>query len=761
VNTHDDANLHHLRTIFQGEAQEHSQAITQGLIALEHAPTSAEQAALIETVFREVHSLKGAARVVNLEGIEALCQQLESVFAALKRQTDPLAPDLLDLLHQAVGVLDALLLAPDAPRSEVEAEFLQDLAVQLAAVHGGGAGATGNGRHPTTLNGAGSFALPGPIPGGAEDRPAFGETIRIATTKLDALLLQTEELLTVRQTTGQRAGELRALRGTLTTWQRAQARVRDEVRTFQRARPRRAAGPARTTSTRAADRVMHEVLTFLEWNETQLNTLAGQVRALGRSAEQDQRTLAGLTDTLLAGMKGVLMLPCAAVLEGFPRLVRDLARAQGKEVDLVIQGGEIEMDRRILEGLKDPLIHLVRNALDHGIEEPALREQQGKAPRGRVVIRITHLDSSKVEICCADDGRGIDTGEVQAAARAAGLLDLAADVPAAQTLIFDSGVSTSPAITDLSGRGLGLAIVREKVEKLDGTVAVETQPGAGTTFRLVLPLTLATFRGILVRVAGQVFVLPTMRVERVIRVRPDGIVPVEGRETVLLDEQVVALVRLADLLGLPPAPDPAQGRPAVVLPAGSGQVAFLVDAVLDEQEVLVKSLGPQLVRVRHLAGATVLGSGQVAAILNVADLLHTATQGISGPAQAAALEPARSKAVLVVEDSITSRTLLRNILETAGYTVQTAVDGAAGLERLKAETFDLVVSDVEMPHLNGFDLTAAIRSIAPLADLPVVLVTSLESREDRARGAAAGANAYVVKRSFDQSHLLNVISRLI
>ncbi|HMA38147.1 MAG TPA: response regulator [Chloroflexia bacterium] len=759
MNEQDEAALQRLRTIFQAEAQEHSQAMTQGLIALEQAATPAARAALVETVYREVHSLKGAARVVNLSLIEALCQQLEGVFAALKRQATPVGPDLLDLLHQAVGVLDALLLAPDAPRSPVEEEFLRELDWRLAAVPGDLGLVPAPGGAPAATNGAG-----GPVWTGADERPVFGDTVRIATAKLDTLLLQTEELLAVRQTGEQRVAELRALGTQLSAWQRAQDRIGDAMRTFQRARPPAGDRPGRSLGPGTTDRLLGDLFAYLEWNAAQVQAFGGQVRALGQAAEHDQRTLAGLTAALLAGMKQVLMLPGATLLEIFPKMVRDLARTQGKEVDLVIRGGEIEIDRRILEELKDPLIHLLRNALDHGIERPEVRAQAHKPPRGRVAITIAQLDSSKVEIRIADDGAGIDRGQVQAAARAAGW-EGADDADAAQALIFQSGVSTSPLITELSGRGLGLAIVREKVEKLGGTVFVESQPGAGTTFRLVLPLTLATFRGILVQVAGRVFVLPTISVERVIWVDPATIRPVENRETVLLDGQVVALVRLADLLALPRPPagrDAALGGPAVVLRAGRGPIAFLVDAVLDEQEVLVKGLGPQLLRVRHIAGATVLGGGQVAPILNIADLLHTATQGAAGaaaPADQAA--PAPRKAILIVEDSITSRTLLKNILETAGYAVQTAVDGAAGLAQLTAGAFDLVVSDVEMPQMNGFDLTMQIRATPALADLPVVLVTSLESREDRARGAAAGANAYLVKRSFDQSNLLDVIGRLL
>jgi two-component system chemotaxis sensor kinase CheA len=334
--------------------------------------------------------------------------------------------------------------------------------------------------------------------------------------------------------------------------------------------------------------------------------------------------------------------------------------------------------------------------------------------------------------------------------------------------IFHSGVSTSPIITEISGRGLGLAIVREKVEKFGGTISLETAPDAGTGIRIVIPLTVATFRGILVRVGGQVFVVPTMHVERAVRLRREEIKTVENRETMHFNGHAVSLARLAHILELLPGKKAAEAAdllPAVVLNAGGTTIAFLVDEVLGEQEVLLKGLGRQLSRVRNVAGATVLGSGGLAPVLNVPDLLKSAVKfsAASSLMEAAAgtgEAVAGKRSVMVVEDSITTRTLLRNILEAVGYDVVTAVDGLDALTKLKAAEFDIVVSDVDMPRMNGFDLTARIRADRKLGELPVVLVTALESREDRERGIDAGANAYIVKSGFDQGNLLEVIKRL-
>jgi two-component system chemotaxis sensor kinase CheA len=438
----------------------------------------------------------------------------------------------------------------------------------------------------------------------------------------------------------------------------------------------------------------------------------------------------------------------------------------GKEVELTTQGGEVELDRRILEEMKDPLIHLVRNCIDHGIEKPEERERRKKSRRGLLRIAINPINGSKIEIQVSDDGAGIDVSKVKSAAVKRGIIsqEEAAKLSEQEafSLIFQSGVSTSHIITDISGRGLGLAIVREKTEKLNGMVSVESVENLGTTFRIVVPLTLATFRGVLVGVNDRLFVLPTTNVERVVRVDKEEIKTVENRETVLLNGMAVSLIRLGDVLGLPRTPTSGPSVQIVVLGSAEKRMAFLIDEVLQEQEVLVKTLGRQLSRVRNVAGATVLGSGKVVPILNVPDLMKSAVKVTSTSVRTPAEEAqTKRRSVLVVEDSITARTLLKNILDSAGYDVRTAIDGVDGFTVLKTQEFDLVVSDIQMPRMDGFDLVTKIRADSKLSEIPVVLVTALESREDRERGIEVGANAYIVKSSFDQSNLLEVIQRLI
>jgi two-component system chemotaxis sensor kinase CheA len=476
-----------------------------------------------------------------------------------------------------------------------------------------------------------------------------------------------------------------------------------------------------------------------------------------------------MIDHLLEDMKQALMQPFSALLELFPRLVRDLAQHGGKKVDLVTDGASLEIDRRILEQMKDPLIHLLRNAVDHGIEAPELRLRSGKPARGRIRIGIRPHDGGRVELLIEDDGRGIDAGQVKAAALKLGVLSAEAAQSIGErdalALIFASGLSTSAALTDISGRGLGLAIVREKVEGLGGSIAVGPGAGGGTCFRISLPTSLATFRGLLVRLGEQRFVLPSRNVERVARLAPAAIKTVGQRDTMAFDGEMVALVRLDEVLGIAPAASDGRNAPLqVVLLAEVGKrVAFVVDQVIGDQDVLAKGLGPQLLRVPNIAGATVLGAGLAVPVLNVADLLKSAQRAgvasVRQPASAPAVVPRRS--VLVAEDSITSRSLLQHVLQSAGYEVRTAVDGVEALDALRDGGFDLLLSDVEMPRMDGFTLTARIRADPRTAELPVVLLTSLESREQKERGVEAGANAYIVKSAFDRERLLDVIRSLI
>ncbi len=797
--TKDEEFLEKLRAAFAIEAEEHLQTMSEGLLALEKIADGPPQTPLIESVFREAHSLKGAARAVNAAQIEALCQPLESLFSAWKKGAISASPPLFALIYQALDLTAKLLNAPDTLMSAQ----ISDLAQQLERLAKGETsavkrGASGNGKSAPIQNLAietkiEQLAPPeakNPVPpsqngpqGPANNEPsppqnppphaplpdtpektAIAETVRISTAKLDALLLEAEEMLTVKLTASQRAADLRDLATNLTDWQKEWAKISEEARHLRQS-------VAQNSDLNAVP--IRKLLDFLDWNGDALKTLQNRLAILTRTAEQDRRALGSRVDSLLEDAKKLLMLPFSTLLGGFPKLVRDISRDQNKDVQLVLRGGEVEMDKRILEEIKDPLVHLLRNAVDHGIETPAERVRGSKSARATVTVAISQKSGNEAEILVQDDGGGIPLEKVKQSAVAHGHLSAEAaaalDETTALNLIFQSEVSTSPILTEISGRGLGMAIVREKIEKLGGHIEVETTSGVGTTFRIALPLTLATFTGLLVEENGQTFVLPVAAIERVVRVKNDDIQTVENRETVCLPgisgAEVVSLVHLGDVLEMSAVQAKRETNfpSLVVMGSGEGRIAFRVEAILHEQEVLVKKLGTPLQRVRNVAGATVLGSGQVVPILNPVDLLKSAVRaGITAPSQASPdAEKAEGASILVVEDSITSRMLLKNILEGSGYRVATAVDGVDALTTLRAQDFDLVVSDIDMPRLNGLDLTLKIREDKRLAEMPVILVTARGTPEDRERGIEVGANAYLVKSNFDQSNLLDAIGRFV
>jgi two-component system chemotaxis sensor kinase CheA len=760
----DDDFLKRLMATFEIEAKEHINAISSRLIELEKAGAAEKQKEIIEVIFREAHSLKGAARAVNFTEIESICHSLESVFSALKGKDITVSPGMFDMLHRAGDTLGKLLLSIGSERTVSERSGTAELIQCLDnAVKGQGIEIKGQGSEfrqktepiPDAEPPQSDIQHPAPEP-----RPlahVTAETVRISTAKLESILLQAEELLSAKLSASQRAAELREMKNLFLEWKKTLKSFRGQGSLVENVE----IGTVRDGITNPRNHVP----------ETFLASLENKLTMLAKSVDQDHYFLGRMVDGLLQDMKKVLMLPFSSLLEIIPKLVRDLSRDQGKDVNLEIRGGEVEIDKRILDEMKDPMIHLVRNCLDHGIERPEERARKEKPVEGTITITISAKNSSHVEIVISDDGAGIIVAKVRAAALKLGIISQEEaerlNEPEIRSLIYHSGVSTSPIATDISGRGLGLAIVSEKVEKLGGGILIETQPDVGTMFRIVLPLTLATFRGILARVDEHLFIFPTTSVERVIRVNKEEIKTVENRETIQINGQAAALVRLEHVLELAPSSSSSHSSgiaQVVVIASLEKRIGFLVDEVLNEQEVLVKNLGKQLPHVRNITGATVLGTGKVVPILNVSDLIKSAVKVATAPGRttAAAEEvKAKKKSILVVEDSITARTLLKNILESAGYDVRTAVDGVDAFTSLRTEDFDLVVSDIDMPRMNGFDLAAKIRADKKLSELPVVLVTALESREDRERGIEVGANAYIVKSSFDQSNLLEVIKRLI
>jgi CheY-like chemotaxis protein len=450
-------------------------------------------------------------------------------------------------------------------------------------------------------------------------------------------------------------------------------------------------------------------------------------------------------------------------------MVRDIASQQGKEIHLVISGEETELDKKVLEGIKASLIHILRNCIDHGIEEPELRVALGKPRHGTIKISAFH-EADNVVITIEDDGRGMDIDQIKETALKKQLVsthDLG-EMTEKEILniIFMNGYSTSPVVTDVSGRGMGLDIVRRDITNLKGQVILETQKERGAKFTLVLPLTIAIIQVLLVEVQNMVFALPMLPITESVKVNTEDVSTIEGRMAIQFRERIVPLVRLNEVLELPPAKEEEKAKKEILVVIASSldrRIGFIVDKIVGEEEVFTKSLGRHLGKVKNVSGAVIMPTGEVLVVLDIGDLItHCAFSLPSVKGKRSAPEvKRREKRILVVEDAFSTRELEKSILSTHGYLVDTAIDGLDALDRLIGTKYDLIVSDIEMPRMDGFELCRTLKKKEEYKGIPFVMVTALQKEEDKRRGMEVGAAAYIVKSAFEQTNLLDTIERLV
>lgn len=785
-----------LLVTFREEADEYLGVITQGLIELEKVdPDLAPD--LIEQVYRKVHSLKGAARAVQLKEIGMICQDLENVFSSMKQGL--FFPDeaAYDTFHRALKVINILLSGQEIPDASAT-----DIIMAIRSL--AGKRKSGGENHDPTTGTSSHRPLPSRHTYIAGEEPAAGRkirsprgedasyhtilpegscgltmtgektasvsaridverTVRIAAKRLDRLIAGSDELLTTRLFITQRSNELEEMMTRFAFWRWNQTLVSSDLHhirkytldTNQSVLPPDLVLPLQ----RLVESIKfdHEFITYLQY------ALSAHIRATERDSTALEASTTGISELI----HDAVLQPVSAFLMPFSGFVREYSREMGKMVDLIIEGGEIEMDRRILNILKDPLIHLINNCIDHGIEYPDIRTARNKPVRGVIRIRIIPLSGSMVGIEVSDDGNGIDRGAVRKAATRSGIItrreaDRLTDDEAIW-LIFRSGVSINPSVTELSGRGLGLAIVEETITRLGGNVSVSSIPGNGTTITLWVPLRLATMRGVVIRSGNQPYVIPMKQVSQVIRVRPDAITSSNNRSVITVQEEIIGVIQLTNALGIHGSRIRDEGTgyiPIIILAYGAGKIACVVDQVIRVQEIVVRPLGSQLRRVKRITGAVILGDGTVALVIDPLELIQDALAA-DRPSPVTPISPMKPCRVLVVEDSVTSRTHLRALLEQEGCEVMTAIDGIEAFAMFKEHEFDMVVSDVDMPRMSGFTLTEKIRSNPLLAKIPVVLVTSLGSPEDEKHGYAVGADAYVIKSGFEQGEFISLIRRFI
>jgi len=592
------------------------------------------------------------------------------------------------------------------------------------------------------------------------------KTLRVDTKKLDQLVNQVGELIIAKIKAKEHLTELEKMIRSVEEWHREWNKAKQYFKNLDRLHYRPSDLPS-GTSIYAQNKNLHN---FFEENSTKLSGLTGKMNYLYKTIQEDDARLNLIVNELEERIKNVRVLPLATIFHMFPRMVRDIAREKNKNIDLVISGSETSVDKKIIEEIKSPLIHIVRNSIDHGIEEPETRVKNGKNPMGKILIAAYHLENS-VLIEIIDDGHGINIEAIKRKVIQKQLLTEeelnAMTEEQIMNIIFWPGFSTGETVTDISGRGIGLDIVYTKISQLNGKVKIKSTLGEGCRVSIQLPITMATIKSFLIEVNRQKFAIPTSTIRTTLLISPENIFYKEGKKTILVDGETVPICNLSDALDLPENQKKNTKLVVIVVQSEDIHVGFIVDRLVGDQEILHKNLPTPLLRVRNIAGVTTLGSGELCLILNIGDLIKSAYSKFGVSEKRMLTEKSLSyvdtseKHILVVDDSLTTRILERNILKSAGYNVTVAVNGLEALTKMATEEFDLVVSDVEMPEINGFELTERLRQESKYKNIPIVLVTSLASEIDRRKGLNIGANAYLTKGNFNQDELLHTIKKLL
>ncbi|MBI5076108.1 MAG: hybrid sensor histidine kinase/response regulator [Nitrospirae bacterium] len=720
---------------FVEEARDHIEALNQGLVRLEKTPGDEEN---INAIFRAAHTIKGSSRMLKLTAITDVAHKLEDALGALREKRIAHTRELAGLLFRAVDALAGMIQNVSAGEQITMDNVSLCEALALAA----------GGTFSSEPSAAGSKAQEGneaavceaePLvqaeslkPATAQQaKPAVSESIRVKSEKLDDLIRLMGEVVSHQNKLKQRIMDLSSLE-------------REAKRTLDIC-SRVCDGPS-LVNARSLHLGLKQLLSVMRQDKSLQDIL---------TSEFQEKALM------------LRMIPLSAVFDPLHRLVRDISNALGKDVDFEVEGSGIELDKKMIEKLSDPLVHMLRNSIDHGIEEPQVRQKAGKAPRGKVRLSAAY-DAGNILIELFDDGSGISAEKIKEKALVRKLFDAAAldSMPqeALLDLIFLPGFSTSGIITDISGRGVGMDVVKRNiVEDLKGTIQINTREGVGSRFSIRLPMSLAIMRILLVSCQGMRFGIATHYVVEIIKAKAAEIIDVVGRKALRLREELIPVAELDSVLNIGRERDTKAERLLILIAqVGSEKMGFIADAILDEEDMVIKPLPDHLQRVRLVAGVTISGRNEIINILNIPAVMEAARNaGAVRPASLTEEPVGQEVNILVVDDSINTREIEKSILEAYGYRVTIAGDGMEAIELAGRSKYDLVITDVEMPRLDGFSLTERLRSDNSYKDVPVIIVTSREKEEDKRRGIRVGANAYIVKGSFDQSNLVDTVQNLI
>jgi chemosensory pili system protein ChpA (sensor histidine kinase/response regulator) len=793
-----------LLEVFALEAEDHLRNISSLLPLLEQQPNNQD---LVQDVRRSAHTLKGAAAMVGFREVTQLAHRMEDLLDQLFEGTRPVTPAIVQLLFSSTDTLEDLAAGR---RHELDLEALYARYTKLFEGEAVTSMAAGEKLttplelpelQPAATSEAEEFVASGPsAPAVAGSRNR--QFLRVPFDRLDDLVRLVSELVITRTTFEQRMGDFLKLVGELQPSTNRLHRASYKLETQYEAAllggnraPARGNGQAKGHASgnghgagfvpinRLAgaihgfddlelDRYTEFHLLSRELAETtaDIQTVTGELGHLIGDFDGYLNRQGRLTSEIEDKLRRLRMVPLATLANRLHRTVRTVANQQGKQADLVLEGESTELDKSVLEEMADPLLHLLRNAVDHGIEPPELRQVKGKRPRGAIRLRAYH-EGSQVVIQVADDGAGADPGAIRDTAFARGYLsaDEAARIsdPELLNLIFLPGFSTAQAISEISGRGVGLDIVKAQVSKLKGTLTLQSSPNQGATFTIRLPMTMAITRALMVRANQETFAIPLDSVIQILRVERPELERIGQEPVVRVGGEVYPVLFLGKFLGLKqPADDSAAQIPILLLHTGSKRIGLVVDRLLGGREIVIKSLGSHLRRVPGITGATLMGDGSVVLIINPTDLARDAvparTPVVRTPTvPVGGARPGESLSVLIVDDSPSVRRVVANLIKNAGWQSMTAKDGLEALELLhRSSSPDLVLLDIEMPRMDGFELLSTLRSQEEYQRLPVIMVTSRAGEKHRKKAMDLGATGYVIKPYQDEA-LLKLIHQLV
>jgi len=810
---------------FSLEAEDHLRTISTALSTLDKQPEHKEG---LQDIRRSVHTLKGAAGAVGLRTTSQLAHRMEDLLDQLYDGDLAVSPEIIDLLFTSTDTLEDLAMG-GAAEGDLRS-ILQNLYAQYAALLEEAPAAEWPDQESEAPAEEKIIDLtelaPPPAANAGPERPErastpawrkFGDVIRVPLERLDELARLTSELAINRTALEQcmanfvrgveelqfSADRLRRVSSSLDSqYEVITLGGRPELARMgchqngplkgmgcHQNGPLKGMGLPGTGrpdgAVAAATRNTHgfDALEFDRYTEFHLlsrelaetvsdvRTVSGELNALMGDFDSILNGQGRLSSEIQDKLMQVRMVPLATLSTRLHRAVRVLAREQGKQVDLVLEGEEIELDKTVLEEMADPLLHLLRNAVDHGIEPPALRQVMGKPERGQIDLRAYH-QGNQVVIQVRDDGAGLDPEILRAAAVNQGYVS-EAEAPRMSddelcSMVFLPGFSTAGEVSEVSGRGVGLDIVKTNVQKLKGSVTLDSRPGQGATFTIRLPMTLAITRALLVKAHHETFAVPLDAVTQILRLERERIEHVGQEPVVRVEGQVYPLLQLGEVLHLKqPADETVQRFPTLILDAGARKIALAVDHILAGREIVIKTLGNHLRRVHGVTGATLMGDGSVVIILNPAELAVEPETVQPGARMQPSVHPAAGRArkaisIMVVDDSVSVRRVVSNLIRSAGWQSVAAKDGLEALEIIHRSTHppDLILADIEMPRMDGYELMSTLQGHEVYRDIPLVVLTSRAGEKHRRKAFDLGASEYVVKPYQDET-LLGTIRHLV